>query len=166
VIVVEAPSVTISPPLSVYQVFDYSQPVSVVTAEQEKEADDDVTKYAMGRFDDAREAFKRGLHSTALTRIEQAIKLLPSDTTMHEFRALILFAQNKYKDSAAGLYSVLATGPGMDWNTMSRLYPDQETYEKQLRLWKRTSRRIPRTAKVTSRWPITISFWASRRGSR
>jgi hypothetical protein len=32
---------------------------------------------------------------------EKAIKLLPSDATLHEFRALTLFAQKKYKDAAA-----------------------------------------------------------------
>ena len=52
---------------------------------------------------------------------------------MHEFRALVLFAQKKYKDAAAGTYAVLSVGPGMNWATMSGLYPNVNTYKNQLR---------------------------------
>src|SRR6185369_4312030 len=45
----------------------------------------------------------------------------------------VMFAQQKYKDSAAGLYSVLAAGPGWDWTTMSSLYPSVDVYTQQLR---------------------------------
>ena len=44
-----------------------------------------------------------------------------------------MFAQGKYKEAAAGLYSVLSVGPGWDWTTMCSLYPNVEVYTKQLR---------------------------------
>ena len=84
-------------------------------------------------FDAAREAFKRGDYPLAQSLAEKAIVLLPSDATLHEFRALTLFAQKKYKEAAAALYSVLAAGPGWDWKTLSGLYSDPDTYTKQLR---------------------------------
>jgi tetratricopeptide (TPR) repeat protein len=45
----------------------------------------------------------------------------------------VLFAQKKYKDSAAGIYAVLSVGPGWNWETMSSLYAKPDTYTHQLR---------------------------------
>jgi tetratricopeptide (TPR) repeat protein len=84
-------------------------------------------------FDDARAAFKQDDYVKAQELAEKAIKLLPSDATLHEFRALTLFAQKQYKDAAATLYAVLAAGPGWNWQTMSKLYSNPDTYTKQLR---------------------------------
>jgi tetratricopeptide (TPR) repeat protein len=84
-------------------------------------------------FDKARAAFKSGEYANALETTDQAIKGLPGDATLHEFRALVLFAQKKYKDAAAGTYAVLSVGPGMNWATMSGLYQNVETYQTQLR---------------------------------
>ncbi|MGC4007273.1 MAG: tetratricopeptide repeat protein [Pirellulales bacterium] len=39
----------------------------------------------------------------------------------------------RYNDSAATLHSILAVGPGWDWATMIGLYPNVDTYTKQLR---------------------------------
>jgi predicted Zn-dependent protease len=84
-------------------------------------------------FDKARAAFKGGDYTTALQAIDEAIKGLPGDATLHEFRALVLFAQKKYKEAAEGVYAVLSVGPGMNWETMSGLYPDVDAYVGQLR---------------------------------
>jgi cytochrome c-type biogenesis protein CcmH/NrfG len=65
--------------------------------------------------------------------VEKAIDLLPSDATLHEFRALTLFAQGRFKDAAATLYAVPAAGPGWDWKTKRGLYPDEDAYTRQLR---------------------------------
>jgi tetratricopeptide (TPR) repeat protein len=64
---------------------------------------------------------------------DKAIQELPTDATLHEFRALCLFALKDYKQAAATLYAVLAAGPGWDWDTMNYLYPDAATYTAQLR---------------------------------
>ncbi|HMF38452.1 MAG TPA: tetratricopeptide repeat protein, partial [Isosphaeraceae bacterium] len=56
-----------------------------------------------------------------------------NDTTLHEFRALCLFALKRYDEAAAALYAVLSVGPGWDWTTLIGLYPDIDTYTAQLR---------------------------------
>ena len=65
--------------------------------------------------------------------MDQAIKVLPNDAALHEFRALTLFAMKKYKDAAGTLYAVLAVGPGWTWDTVKSLYAKKETYEQQLK---------------------------------
>jgi cytochrome c-type biogenesis protein CcmH/NrfG len=97
-------------------------------------------------FDAAREAFKAGDAAKAQTLVEKAIELLPSDATLHEFRALTLFAQGRYKDAGATLYAVLAAGPGWDWQTMRGLYPDEDTYTRQLRALEEHVRKEPKSA--------------------
>jgi tetratricopeptide (TPR) repeat protein len=94
---------------------------------------DNDAKQANRLFDDARDLFKAGNYADAQGKVEMAIKKLPSDATLHEFRALTLFAQSKYKDAAAGLYAVLAAGPGWDWDTMKFLYGNDKLYTEQLR---------------------------------
>jgi hypothetical protein len=94
---------------------------------------DDAPPEAFQRFDAARAAFKANEYRKALAEVDHAIKLLPSDATMHEFRALVLFAQGKYRDAAAGIYAVLSMGPGWTWETMNSLYATPETYTRQLR---------------------------------
>jgi predicted Zn-dependent protease len=84
-------------------------------------------------FDKAREAFKAGDYAQAQALVDKAIVELPSDATLHEFRALTMFAQGRYQDAAGTLYAVLAAGPGWDWATMSSLYANPDTYTSQLR---------------------------------
>jgi hypothetical protein len=95
--------------------------------------EDDTATAANKIFDEARQLFKDGKYADAQARVEQAIAKLPSDAALHEFRCLCLFAQGKYKDAAAGLYAVLAAGPGWNWETVRGLYGDPEDYTKQLR---------------------------------
>jgi tetratricopeptide (TPR) repeat protein len=88
---------------------------------------------AIEHFDAARNAFKKGDYRKALDQVDKAITILPSDAALHEFRALVLFAQGKYKDAAAAIYAVLAAGPGWNWETLRAFYADTQTYTKQLR---------------------------------
>jgi tetratricopeptide (TPR) repeat protein len=94
-------------------------------------------------FEKARAEFKGGDYATALEAIDEAIRGLPGDATLHEFRALVLFAQEKYKDAAKGIYAVLSVGPGMNWETLSGLYPNGDVYEKQLRALEAYQREHP-----------------------
>ena len=80
--------------------------------------------------------------------IMKAIRLLPSDATLHEFRAMTLFAQGRYKDAAATLYAVLAAGPGWGWDTMRGLYPDEDTYTRQLRALEEYVRKDPKSGEA------------------
>jgi tetratricopeptide (TPR) repeat protein len=108
------------------------------------EAEDETVAQANKEFDAARDAFMRRDYARAQKLAEKAIDLLPSDATLHEFRALTLFAQGRYKDAAATLYAVLAAGPGWDWETMRGLFPDEETYTRQLRALEEYVRKNPK----------------------
>src|SRR5262249_2366706 len=110
--------------------------------------EDETVAQANKQFDAARDAFMQGDYARAQSLAERAIDLLPSDATLHEFRALTLFAQGRYKDAAATLYAVLAAGPGWDWETMSGLYPDEETYTRQLRTLEERVRKSPDSAEA------------------
>src|SRR5262249_40193307 len=112
---------------------DYSQAITMLTPQQVERIDEQVPKKAVSKLDEARDAFGFGDYATAQALVEEAIARLPSDSTLHEFRSLVLFARKRYREAAAGLYAVLSNGPGMDWNSMASLYPDSETYTKQLR---------------------------------
>jgi uncharacterized protein (TIGR03066 family) len=113
---------------------DYSQPLpEVVAAEAPVEQPAGAPTPGMTDFDAARAAFYEGDYAGALASTDKALKALPNDSIIHEFRSLVLFAQGKYSESAAGLYSVLSVGPGWDWTTLISLYPNVDTYTKQLR---------------------------------
>ena len=65
--------------------------------------------------------------------VDAAISRMPTDSVLHEFRGLVLFALQDYKQAAGVVHSLLAVGPGWDWTTMSGLYADPDTYTQQLR---------------------------------
>ncbi len=120
--------------------YNYSEPLVMTPDEQSLAGDPgdtstqtEVTPEKLSSFDQARTAFFAGNYDDAMTANNAALKELPNDAVIHEFRALILFAMGKYQDSAATLYPVLSVGPGFDWTTMIGLYPDVKTYTAQLR---------------------------------
>jgi uncharacterized protein (TIGR03066 family) len=84
-------------------------------------------------LNDAISAFRQGDYDAALDIVNKAIAQYPSDSVLHEFRALVLFAKADYQQAAATLHSVLAVGPGWDWTTLSGLYVSIQTYTDQLR---------------------------------
>jgi hypothetical protein len=97
-------------------------------------------------FDRARDAFKAGDYAAALDLTDAALKDVPGDPLVHEFKALALFARGEDARAAAELHAVLAGRPGMDWTTLSGLYPDVETYTGQLRALEDRCRRDPKAA--------------------
>ena len=120
--------------------YDYSQPIVVnnyipvdgnatggAVAESTPAAASDAT------VDAALEKFKSGDYTGALAGFDAALKVAPNDSVIHEVRALTLFALGRYPESAAALNAVLAAAPGMDWTTVSNLYPSVEVYTAQLR---------------------------------
>ncbi len=82
--------------------------------------------------DQARASFRAGNFTGASAQIQQAIAKVPGDPVLHEFSALCMFAMQDYQSAAAVLNNLMATAPGMDWTTMSSLYPSVAVYEKQL----------------------------------
>jgi TolA-binding protein len=92
-----------------------------------------VSKKGLKAFDQAQAAFKDGKYQDALTAVDQALKQMPKDAVVNEFRALVLFTLGDYKRAAETLYAVLSVGPGWDWTTLSGLYGDVANYTTQLR---------------------------------
>ena len=123
---------------------DYSQPIDAQSAPPANA----VTDLAAGTFERAREAFKRGDNPRALELVDQALKEMPDDPTLHEFRALTLFALTRCDESAAALYAVLSVQPGCDWTTLISLYGDPARYTQQLRAFEAISARFPQSASV------------------
>jgi len=109
--------------------YNYSQPVYLAYQGDNYQPPQAV----VSDFEAARQAFRNGDYDQALSLVDRVIKDNPSDTVAHEFRALTLFALGRYDESAATLNSLLAVAPGWSWETMSKLYPDVRTYERQLR---------------------------------
>jgi tetratricopeptide (TPR) repeat protein len=117
---------TVSVPAFTY---DYSQPLDTQSAPPSAQVADP----ALAKFDAARQAFGSGDYAGALRLTDEALKVLPNDATLHEFRALVLFAIGKYDLASGPLYAVLSVGPGWDWTTMASLYPSIDVYTAQLR---------------------------------
>lgn len=104
------------------------------------------TDEGMAAFEEARTAFAAEDYKTALDKLDVTLKTMPRDTVVHEFRSLVLFALQKYPESAAAVYAVLSAGPGWDWTTMISLYSNSETYTKQLRALEQFSKANPNSA--------------------
>jgi hypothetical protein len=100
---------------------------------------------ALALFDKGRGLFKKGDYAGAQSEADSAIAILPQDRVLHEFRALTLFAQGKYKDAAVSLYAVIAAGPGWNWQTLQEFYPDSEIYTQQLRALEAATRSNPKS---------------------
>jgi TolA-binding protein len=113
---------------------------------EEAPKEDPVVKEAMALMDKARSAFLTGDYPRAQELIEKGIKKLPGDATLHEFRALTLFAQKKYSEAAGTIYAVLSAGPGWTWDTLKSFYDNEKTYQEQLRALEKDSRANPKSA--------------------
>jgi tetratricopeptide (TPR) repeat protein len=120
--------------------YDYSQPINSTAPMP----DETVTNPAMATFDSAREAFQQGDNARALDLVDQALRQVPNDPSLHEFRALVLFALGRYDEAAAALYAVLSVGPGWDWSTLIGLYGNPDAYTQQLRALEQTVSQNPK----------------------
>lgn len=129
-------------------VYDYSRPLSPrydAAVAAAKRASDP----AADLFERARVAFEEGLYTAALDYADQAVEKSPEDPTLHEFRALALFALKRYDEAAAALYPVLSIGPGWDWATLISLYNDStKTYTAQIRALEDYIRSHPESAQA------------------
>jgi tetratricopeptide (TPR) repeat protein len=105
-----------------------------------------VSQDSLGKFDQARAAFRVGNYDAALKLTDETVAQMPRDAVLHEFRALVLFALKRYAESAAAIHAVLAVGPGWDWKTLSSLHANVDTYTAQLRALESACDRDPRAA--------------------
>jgi tetratricopeptide (TPR) repeat protein len=110
-------------------VYDYSQPINMVSVPPAQSAADE----AIALFNSGRASFKNGDFARALQQADTALAMNPNDASLHEFRALCLFALGRYDEAATALYAVLSVGPGWDWPTLINLYPNINVYTSQLR---------------------------------
>jgi tetratricopeptide (TPR) repeat protein len=137
-------------------VYDYSQPIPVPDPVEvptdpnvppmPPAQDDPNAAQAAQILEQGRQAFLANDFDSALKFADQAVRLSPKDTTLHEFRALVLFAQQRYQDAAATIYAVLAVGPGWDYTTMVSFYRDPQTYTNQLRALETYAKANPKNA--------------------
>jgi len=132
--------------------YDYSQPIDTTSAA----ADESDTDPAEVIFDLGRASFKHNNYTDALQQADSALAELPGDTTLHEFRALGLFALKRYDEAAAALHAVLSVGPGWDWTTLISLYPDIGTYTTQLRTLEEYCQ--SRTDSATARFVLAYHY--------
>jgi tetratricopeptide (TPR) repeat protein len=127
-------------PLEAGIIYDYAQPIPVVTESAVAIVAEPPAESAL---DSAIAAFRLNDYDTALDLVHQAIARSPEDAVLHEFRALVLFAKGDYRQAAATVHSVLAIGPGWDWQTLSGLYADVAVYTAQLRTLEEFAREHP-----------------------
>jgi tetratricopeptide (TPR) repeat protein len=130
--------------------YDYSQPVNTAAAAPDAAPDgaagappaDPQTSPGV----QAQQAFHGGDYASALQFAQQAISQAPNDVNLHQFLALVLFAQGNYEQAAAPLYAVLSVGPGWDWTTLIGNYGDASAYTTQLRGLEGYTRSNPKSA--------------------
>jgi tetratricopeptide (TPR) repeat protein len=116
-----------------YGGYNYSQPLPVVYTDSTTPAAGSNGSSPDAILDSAAGAFQQGDYDRALDLVNKGIAQYPSDSVLHEFRGLILFAKGDYQQAASTIHSVLAVGPGWNWQTLRSFYPDVATYTTQLR---------------------------------
>jgi len=122
-------------------VYDYTQPIPITynpsgddaVASADPTVAAPATNSSERQLEAAVGAFRQGNYDAAIDTVDRAIVAHPDDAVLHEFRALALFARRDYQQAAATVHSVLAVGPGWDWDTLSSIYADADDYTPQLR---------------------------------
>jgi Tetratricopeptide repeat len=138
---------------------DSSRPDAAQEPKSDSQQNSAVEDRGYQAFDRARDAFKAGDYAAALDLINEALDDVPSDPLIHEFKALVLFARGEDPRAAAELHDVLAVRPGMDWTTMSGLYPDVATYTGHLRALEDRCRQEPNA--VAPRFVLAYHYLAA-----
>ncbi len=141
--------------VGVGSIYDYSQPINTVSAAPAQTAEEQ----SAALFSSARDSFKAGDFGLALQQAESALAQNSNDTSLHEFRALCLFALGRYDESAASLYAVVSVGQGWDWPTLIGLYSNVDVYTSQLRGLEAYARSNPQSA--TSRFVLAYHYAAA-----
>lgn len=105
--------------------FNYGRPIPIPTGAKLADTDNPTVGLAIDKF-------RVGDYAKALSLLDGIIRIQAYDAAAHELRGLVLFAMKDYKQAAATIHSVLATGPGWDWTTLSSVYSDMQDYQSQL----------------------------------
>lgn len=123
--------------------YNYAQPIPVAYNQDALVSDQAIANTGANTLDSAVAAFKQNNYDAALDLVNKGISETPTDSVLHEFRSLVLFAKGDYQQSAATIHSVLAVGPGWDWTTLSGLYTDVGIYTNQLRALEAATKQNP-----------------------
>jgi tetratricopeptide (TPR) repeat protein len=126
-------------------VYNYTQPIPVYY-NTTTEVDVAAAESADTVLNEAIAAFRLDDYNRALDITNKGIAEYSDDAVLHEFRSLVLFANQDYQQSAATIHSVLAVGPGWDWTTMSGMYSGTGVYAGQLRSLEAFTRANPQDA--------------------
>lgn len=117
--------------------YDYSQPIAGDCVP----TDDGVEEAA-----DANSAFMSGDYDTALAEVNAAVKEMPNNSDLHQFRSLILFAMGRYQESAAAAHAALVNDNGWNWEILKGFYASTDTYTAQLRALEKFTDAKPKNA--------------------
>lgn len=124
-----------------YNGYNYAQPIPIVyDTTSSGTATDNSTDSVL---QSAVAAFQQNDYDQALDIVNKGIAQSPNDAVLHEFRALVLFAKADYQQAAATIHSVLAVGPGWNWETIRNIYPNVATYTTQLRSLESVTKQNP-----------------------
>jgi uncharacterized protein (TIGR03066 family) len=104
--------------------YDYNQPVT---------GDSEPTEEGQNLISQADEAFQKGDYESALNLSEKAVKQMPKNADLHQFRSLCLFALKRYRESGMAAHAALVGGKGWNWDTLRGFYPEKDVYTGQLR---------------------------------
>ena len=132
-------------------VFDYTQPIAVDG--QAPEADE--ADQALAIFDQARAAFKQNQFDQALQLADSSLLILPQDATLHEFRALCLFALGPVRRRGRGHLRRAGRRPGLGLATLIGLYPDVTPTPPSSATWRTRPGRTPTSPHPASSSPTT-----------
>jgi tetratricopeptide (TPR) repeat protein len=105
-------------------VYNYSQPIN---------GQGGTTEEGIDQFSAAFDAFAQGDFNTALAEADKAVKQMPNNADVQQFRSLVLFAMKRYRESASVAHAALSSGRGWNWETLRSFYPSKDMYTAQLR---------------------------------
>jgi hypothetical protein len=103
---------------------------------------------ARGPVQEARKAFKSQDYQTALVRMNEVLELVPKNADAHQFRALIHFAKDSYREAAAEAYESFLLGPAWTWETIRDFYPSAAVYTEQFRKLQKAAADQPESLEV------------------
>lgn len=118
-------------------VCDYSQPIV---------DDGQVDQGGLDQVNDSGDAFLQGDYQTALAQADKAVKEMPNNPDVHQYRSLVLFALGRYQESAAAAHAALIGGKGWNWDTLKSFYSDSSVYTQQLRALEKFTNDNPQAA--------------------
>ena len=79
------------------------------------------------------------IQERTLAAIDKAVKLVPKNADVRQFRSLILFATGNYSRAAEEAHDALVLGPTWTWQILGSFYKDAGHYSEQYRALERAA---------------------------